>query len=292
MMAKTIEPRFSLWQDYGFKKLTEDSTNTAKYIVTKFGTSDHRDVQVFRVLALKIQWSIAQVLLDKFRLYTTGAGVFTQAELSMMCYIFGETKDPSAKDYLLQLTYDDNYRLRSSAINALGKINYDTNDVEFIEKVTKRLGKLATERSDKKIYNKDIAFALNNYKLNFYCLDGVYSLLNNNYYGARFLAAQSLEKFNVETVLFMVFGDDATIKDKQRLGFQAFLFYSSNIPDTTFQLLIPFVKESPVFRFDEIKYNLIDALKYRMDKSADIKFTDWCKQEIYLLQSQVPLKVK
>ena len=292
MMAKTIEPRFSLWQEYGFKKLIEDSTNTASYIVTKFGTTDHRDVQVFRVLSQKIQWSIAQVLLDKFRLYTTGAGVFTQAELSMMCYIFGETKDPSAKDYLLQLTYDENYRLRSSAINALGKINYDTNDVEFIEKVTKRLGKLATERSDKKIYNKDIAFALNNYKLNFYCLDGVYSLLNNNYYGARFLAAQSLEKFNVETVLFMVFGDDATIKDKQRLGFQAFLFYSSNIPDTTFQLLIPFVKDSPVFRFDEIKYNLIDALKYRMDKSADIKFTDWCKQEIYLLQSKVPLKVK
>ena len=292
IMAKTIEPRFSLWQDYGFKKLIEDSTNTANYIVTKFGTTDHRDVQVFRVLSQKIQWSIAQVLLEKFRLYITGAGVFTQAELSMMCYIFGETKDPSAKDYLLQLTYDDNYRLRSSAINALGKINYDTNDVEFIEKVTKRLGKLATERSDKKIYNKDIAFALNNYKLNFYCLDGIYSLLNNNYYGARFLAAQSLEKFNVETVLFMVFGDDEIIKDKQKLGFQAFLFYSSNIPDTIFQLLIPFVKESPVFRFDEIKYNLIDALKYRMDKSADIKFTDWCKQEIYILQSQVPLRVK
>ncbi len=292
IMAKTIEPRFSLWQDYGFKKLIEDSTNTAKYIVTKFGTTDHRDVQVFRVLALKIQWSIAQVLLDKFRLYTTGAGVFTQAELSMMCYIFGETKDASAKDYLLQLTYDDNYRLRSSAINALGKINYDRSDREFIDKVTKRLGELATEKSEKKIYIKDIAFAINNYELNRYCLDGVYYLLNSNYYGARFLAAQSLQKLDQTARLYIMFGDEERIRKDQKLGFQAFLFYSSNISDTTLQQVMPYIKESPVFEFEEIKYNLIDALKYRMDKSADAKFTDWCKQEIYLLQSQVPLKVK
>lgn len=292
IMAKTIEPRFSLWQDYGFKKLIEDSTNTANYIVTKFSTTDHRDVQVFRVLSQKIQWSIAQVLLEKFRLYTTGAGVFTQAELSMMCYIFGETKDPSAKDYLLQLTYDDNYRLRSSAINALGKINYDRSDKEFIDKVTKRLGELATEKSEKKIYIKDIAFAINNYELNRYCLDGVYYLLNSNYYGARFLAAQSLQKLDQTARLYIMFGDEERIRKDQKLGFQAFLFYSSNISDTTLQQVMPYIKESPVFEFEEIKYNLIDALKYRMDKSADAKFTDWCKQEIYLLQSQVPLKVK
>jgi len=39
----------------------------------------------------------------------------------------------------------------SSAINALGKINYDTNDKEFIDKVTLRLSELSVKKSEKKL---------------------------------------------------------------------------------------------------------------------------------------------
>jgi len=290
MMAKTIEPRFSLWQDYGFKKLTEDSTNTAKYIVTKFGTTDHRDVQVFRVLSQKIQWSIAQVLLDKFRLYTTGAGVFTQAELSMMCYIFGETKDPSAKDYLLQLTYDENYRLRSSAINALGKINYDRNDKEFIDKVTLRLSELAAEKSEKKLYNKDIAFALGNY----ISPSGMQTLLNmlgNSYYGARFVAAENLKKYpELVTVTYT----DSAIPDFfiDERSMIAFINSMTALNSNDFKLVYTFLNISPVHNNEAVIYNLIELLKYRIESSGDKGIDVWYQTQLNELQTRVPLKVK
>jgi hypothetical protein len=290
MMAKTIEPRFSLWQDYGFKKLVEDSTSTAKYIVTKFGTTDHRDVQVFRVLALKIQWSIAQMLLERFRLYTTGAGVFTQAELSMMCYIFGETKDPSAKDYLLQLTYDDNYRIRSSAINALGKINYDRSDKEFIEKVTLRLNQLAGENSDKKLYNKDIAFALGNY-ISPLGMQTLLNMLNNNFYGARFVASENLKKYpNLSLITYT----DNAIPDyfMNERSLIAFLQSLTALNSNDFMIVYNFLSVSPVYNNEAVIYNLIELLKYKIEISGEKGIDVWYQTQLNELQSKVPLKVK
>ncbi|MBN8584372.1 MAG: HEAT repeat domain-containing protein [Ignavibacteria bacterium] len=290
MMAKTIEPRFSLWQEYGFKKLVEDSTNTANYIVTKFNTTDHRDVQVFRVLSQKIQWSLAQVLLDKFRLYTTGAGVFTQAELSMMCYIFGETKDSLAKDYLLQLTYDENYRLRSSAINALGKIKYDTSDVEFINKVTTRLSELARERSEKKLYNKDIAFALGNY----ITPSGVKTLLDmlgNPFYGARFVAADNLRKFPVllNTVITSDFIPEYFMDE---LSMVAFINSLYGLNSNDLKIMLIYMSASPVYSSEAVTYNLIELFKYKIENSGDKGIDVWYQNQLNELQSQVPLKVK
>ena len=290
VMAKTIEPRFSLWQEYGFQKLIEDSTNTANYIVTKFSTTDHRDVQVFRVLSQKIQWSIAQVLLEKFRLYTTGAGVLTQAELSMMCYIFGETKDPSARDYLLQLTYDDNYRLRSSAINALGKIKYDTSDVEFINKVTTRLSELAGERSDKKLYNKDIAFAFGNY----ITPSGVRTLLEmlgNPLYGARFVAADNLRKFPelLNTVITSDFIPEYFMDERSMVAFINSL-YSLNSNDL--KIMLNYMTASPIYNSEAVTYNLIELFKYKIENSGDKGIDVWYQNQLNELQLKVSLKVK
>ena len=290
MMAKTIEPRFSLWQYYGFKKLIEDSSNTAKYIITKFNTTDHRDVQVFRVLALKIQWSIAQVLLERFKLYTLGQGVFTQAELSMMCYIFGETKDPSAKEYLLQLTYDVNYRVRSSAINALGKINYDKSDKEFINKVTNRLSELAAENSEKKIYNKDIAFALGNY-LSPLGMQTLLNMLGNNYYGARFVAAENLRKY--PELINLTYTDNA-IPDyfMNERSLVAFLQSLTSLNSNDFKLVYNFLNISPVYTNEAVIYNLIELLKNRIDNSGDKGIVVWYQNQLNELKSKVPLKVK
>lgn len=290
IMAKTIEPRFSLWQDYGFKKLIEDSTNTAKYIVTKFNTTDHRDVQVFRVLALKIQWSIAQELMERFRLYTTGAGVFTQAELSMMCYIFGETKDPSSKDYLLQLTYDDNYRIRSSAINALGKINYDRSDKEFIDKVILRLNQLASENSEKKLYNKDIAFALGNY-ISPPGMQTLLNMLNNNFYGARFVAAENLKKYpNLSLITYT----DNAIPDyyMNESSLIAFLQSLTALNSNDFKIVYNFLSVSPVYNNEAVIYNLIELLKHKIDNSGLQGIDVWYQDQLNELQSKVPLKVK
>lgn len=289
MMAKTIEPRFSLWQEYGFKKLIDDSSNTARYILTKFNTTDHRDVQVFRVLSQKIQWSIAQVLLERLRAYTLGQELITQAELSMICYIFGETKDPSAKDYLLQLTYDNNYRIRSSAINALGKINYNKSDKDFIEKVINRLGELASEKSEKKIYNKDIAFALGNY-ISAEGIEILFKMLSNNYYGARFVAAENLKKYS-ELTNFLLENNSLPEFFNEETSFISFITAISSLNSNDFKLVYTLLSSSPVFNNDAVIYNLIKLLKDKINTDSDIGADNWYKTELNKLQAKVPLKV-
>lgn len=61
IMAKTIEPRFSLWQDFGEKHLISDSVQTAHYILTKLVSEDHRDGFLIRNLIFKINESVSSV---------------------------------------------------------------------------------------------------------------------------------------------------------------------------------------------------------------------------------------
>lgn len=290
IMAKTIEPRFSYWQELGFRKLIEDSISSAQYLLTKLGTSDHRETQVMRVLSQKIQFAVADALTNRLTDYLLNKVPMTQPEVSFACYIFGETRNPMGKDILLQLTYDENFRVRSSAINALGKIKYDTTDTEFVNKVSVRLSELANENSEKKIYNKDLAFALGNY-ISKASLDALLRMLNNNYYGARFLSSQSLQKYNEWTVAFLLFGDDEIIPMDRKLALQAYLLNLDNSSDSLIINVVSMVKDSPAFSDDAVKINLLEILRLRRGKSSEPGVLDWYNSEINELQSYVKLRI-
>ncbi|MBK7160469.1 MAG: hypothetical protein IPH77_18505 [Ignavibacteria bacterium] len=60
------------------------------------------------------------------------------------------------------LTNNENIRVRSAAVNALGKLKIDPADSQFTANASQRLRELAGERSIYKMLNKDIAFALKN----------------------------------------------------------------------------------------------------------------------------------
>jgi hypothetical protein len=230
------------------------------------------------------------VLLERLNAYTLGQAMITQAELSMICYIFGETKDPSAKDYLLKLTYDDNYRVRSSAINALGKINNDRSDKDFIEKVTKRLGELASERSDKKIYNKDIAFALGNY-ISPNGMQILLDMLGNNYYGARFVAADNLRKY--PDLVTVTYTDNAVPEYfYNERALIAFIRALTALNSNDFKLVYSFLNISPLYNNEAVVYNLVSLLKNKIDSSGDKGIDVWYQNELDKLQSLVPLKVR
>jgi hypothetical protein len=195
IMAKTIEPRFSLWQEYGFKKLVEDSINTAIHLTTKLSTSDHRETQVMRVLARKIPYAINDALIFKLMTYIRDKRMMTQPEVSLAAYVIGETGLSIGKQILYELTFDDNVRIRSSAVNALGKIPYDVNDTDFNSRVTERLRELVLEDRPEKLYNKDLAYAFTKYydEKNIPALE---KLAQNIFFGARFLALEELKKYN------------------------------------------------------------------------------------------------
>lgn len=194
IMAKTIEPRFSLWQEYGFKKLVEDSINTAIHLTTKLSTFDARETQVMRVIARKIPYAINDALINKLMTYIRDKKMMTQPEVSLASYVLGETGIGMGKQILYELTFDDNIRIRSSAINALGKVPYDTDDKDFNSRVAERLRELVFEERPEKLYNKDIAFAFTKYhdEKNIPALE---KLAQNIFFGARFLALEELKKY-------------------------------------------------------------------------------------------------
>lgn len=290
VMAKTIEPRFSNWQELGFRKLIEDSINSAQYVLTKLGTSDHRETQVMRVLGQKVQFAVSDALNQRLSDYIAGRVSLTQPEVSFACYIFGETRNPQGKDILLQLTYDENYRVRSSAVNALGKIKYDTTDFSFINKVSLRLMELVNEDSEKKLYNKDIAFALGNYKSPA-SFTALMKLLYNSYYGARFTAAGNMRAFSRMTNLVMN-KNNLSLIPAEEIPLIAFTHSLSSLSDSDFKSIVEFIKLMPVYSADAVKLNLADIIRLRRGKSSEPGYLDWSNSELLELENKLYQKVK
>lgn len=304
VMAKTIEPRFSKWQEYGFNKLVEDSTNTAEYILKYLDTDDHRVSLVLRNLAFKIGTSMADVFKREIQTTITRKELersqfdivkkpinLNDNQLSFICYLFGETRNSSAKEELLQLTYDENVRVKSSAINALGKIIIDTNDTEFINKVSARLLQLADEDSDNKILYKDIAHALKNYKSK-NSFEAYKTLLFNDYYGPRFIASEGLKPYWVQGGNeFEITDNTITGFSSNRLAFQQFLYSISSLEENKFKEVFENILSQSISYEEVIKYNLIDLLNKKEKASSDGLFIEWIKNKKEFLMVGLSQKV-
>ena len=292
IMAKTIEPRFSLWQEYGFRKLVEDSTKTTEYIMKYLDTEDHRAGLVMRNLALKIGYTMGNFFKEKLKLYNLSSSaqpVFNQYEISFICYLFGETKNPAGKEELLDLTYDENIRIRAVAVNALGKIIIDSTDTDFINKTSARLRQLADENSDYKIFNKDIAFAFKNYK-NFDNIATLINMMSNDYFGVRFNAAEGLKDYGDEYVKFI----NKDIVDKisdNNIWYQSFLKSIENLTEDNFKEVFSMMKIPEDDDRIEINLNYLELLMRKAKDSQDQAFRQWAEQLITELQSKTILKI-
>jgi hypothetical protein len=289
IMASTIEPRFSLWQEYGFNQLVNDSTAAAQYVLTRLGTDDARAVQVMRVLSRRMGTALNNAIVNHLTDYLGKKVNMTQAEVSLACYLLGEIGRDKGKDILLGLTYDDNIRIRSSAINALGKIKIDSTDADFRMKVSNRLIELISENSGKKLYNKDIAYAFTKYpeRQN---LDALIHLLSNNFYGARFSAANALGDY------WKTYGvpDNNIIAklESNKLAFQSFLNSLTDLPDEQFKPVIEQILNSPIASDDIINMNLIDLIKTKKNKTTDENYIGYYNGLLDNLQSKSLQKVK
>jgi hypothetical protein len=200
IMAKTIEPRFSLWKDFGFRKLVEDSVTTSEFILRYLDTDDHRVALVLRDLAFRIGTSMGAVFNQKLDLYLKSASAIPSMnpeQVSFICNLFGETGSDLGKEQLLALTFDDNKRIRSSAVNALGKIRVDSTDSEFIESASARLREMALQENSSRIFRKDLAYAFKKYPVP-ENIPALMNMLGDDFFGVRFLAADALASFGNE----------------------------------------------------------------------------------------------
>jgi len=288
IMAKTIEPRFSAYQKYGFKKLVEDSIGSASYILNKLGSDDHRETLVLRNLSRAIVKPISDALINKLNGYLADKSSMTPAEVSFACYIFGETGNPSGKEVLLQLTHDDNYKIRSSSFNALGKIKYDNTDIDFINRVSQRLTECANEKSDKKLYNKDITFSFGNYRLETN-IPILIDMMGYSYYGVRFLAADNLKNYGELYYPYITDEFMQRVIDNETL-LNPFLISISGLSEKNFINVISlYIGMSTIG--DVAAVNLIEIIKIKKGRSAEQSFIQWCDNKISELKPKSILKV-
>ncbi|MBX7042919.1 MAG: hypothetical protein K1X85_08450 [Ignavibacteria bacterium] len=197
IMAKTIEPRFQLWKEFGFRNLVRDSASTSLFILKYLDTEDHRVSLVLRDLAQKIGASMSEVFqmeLNRYINRNSSSSELSAEQISFICYLYGETGDPSGKVQLLELSQDQNKRISISAVNALGKLRTDSSDTEFSALVASRLRELSEQRGSSKMLRKDIAFAFRKYKSDAN-IGSLINMLDDEYFASRFLSAGCLASY-------------------------------------------------------------------------------------------------
>ena len=292
-MAKTIEPRFSLWQEYGFRKLVEDSINTSEFILKYLETDDHRAGLVLRNLAFKIGYTMGNLFSQKLKLYNVSmqpSSVFNENEVAYICYLFGETGNPAGQEELLDLTYSDNIRIRTAAVNALGKIKRDTADIVFGERVSKRLSELVKENNGSKIFQKDLAFAFTNYRMASNIAE-IMELMKSNYFGARFLAAEDLNSYGNDYYEFINIQSSEDFS-QNRAVFHSLLTSVRNMPEEKFESFINFSSGFGIFYDDGIQLYLIELLNKKAAESDNEGFKSRMSDIANGFQKSFPLKVK
>ena len=289
IMAKTLEPRFSKWSNLGKENLIEDSIGTANLLLSKLNTEDHRETFLMRNLIEKITYAISSTFVKKLNEYKYNKDILTPEEVSLMAYLFGITKNTIGKDVLLELTYDDDLRVRSSALIALGKLDIDSTDVEFIKKVSARLVELAKEHSNRKLYNKNIAFAFNNY-IQESSIETLLELLKNEFFGVRFLSADALKKYGDEYFNY-ISTDVLNSLYNNNAPFIAFLYSIENLSAENFRNVISLILSLENLD-DALKYNLIKILQNKIITTDNNDFKYWMEEISDKLKENLNLKVK
>lgn len=270
IMAKTIEPRFSLWKDFGFRKLADDSLNTSEFVLNYLDTDDHRVALVLRELALKIGFSMGSVFsrkLDHYLVSASAKPTMTPEQVSFICYLFGETGDPSGKKQLLDLTFDENQRIRGSAVNALGKLRVNPDDAEFTEAAAERLRGLSESNDGRKLFRKDLAFAFRKYKSP-ENIPVLLTMLEDGYFASRFVAAECLASYGELYYSFV----DNELPGLMPSAKTAGIAFIHSLSDASDDLLLKFVRMANEGKFP-VEYNaaLLSILESRFDYSPGLR---------------------
>lgn len=284
-MAKTLEPRFSLWADYALEKLIADSTATSQFIISKLSTGDARETNLMRILSHKIEHPLAASIKQALDEYIQDNSKMDASAVSFGCYLFGETGDASAKETLLKLTYDDNTKVQSSALNALGKIAIDPTDSDFRNRVSQRLVELTGNNKGYKLFNKDLAFAFKNYfsPENPSLQEALEKLLSYDFYGVRFLAAEALKNYWKNGVTIPAGYPKTT--------FRAFLISLTDIKDDMFVKIYDELVANADMNDEIIRMNILDLLKQR-EKKCLPEYKSFYEEKVKTLQETVNLKVR
>jgi HEAT repeat protein len=233
---------------------------------------------------------MSSLIIDKLQQYLDHKLSLNTDEMSFAIYLLGESRNLAGKDVLLRLTYDERTRIRSAAVNALGKFNLNESDPDFAEKVSDRLIELASENNPKKTYNKDIAFAFRNFKSE-KDIPVLINMMSNNYYGVRFVASDDLAQYG-DMYYDRLTGDVLSSVSSDRIRFIAFLNSLRSLSANKFEEIMNRILKLDISRDEAVNYNLISLLRAKRESTNDSSFLSWLNGVIAQLESRAEQKVR
>jgi HEAT repeat protein len=178
------EPRFRLWRQYAFDRMVADSLASVEYLRTVLDTKDARERHTIKDILRKIGAPAVPMLSEAAREGNDRA----RAEASWILGLIGSS---DAFEALLDLSHAEGWKLRSSGLNSIGKLD-DLSPGEK-EHLIMRVARVLLDPDEVFIVKKDAAFAAGRQEL---CdaLPLLLDSLEDGHYSVRFSCAEAIRE--------------------------------------------------------------------------------------------------
>jgi HEAT repeat protein len=150
ILSSRGEPRFREWRTYAFDRMVEDTLATIEYLRTVLGTDNARERHTIKDILRKIGEPAIPMLTDAVLDNTARA----KSEASWILGLIGSRE---AFEALFELSRSEDWKLRSSALSAIGKLE-DLTD-EDMARLELRVGEVLTDAGEVVYVRKDAAYA-------------------------------------------------------------------------------------------------------------------------------------
>ena len=182
ILSSRGEPRFRLWRAYAFDRMVEDTLATVAYLRAVLDTDDARERHTIKDILRKIGEPAVPMLADA----VAQDGPRAKSEASWILGLIGSRE---AFEALLDLSRSESWKLRSSALNAIGKLKDLTH--EDRARLEERIYEVLTDTDEIFYVRKDAAYASGRQGI---CgsLGLLVAALEDAHYSVRFSAAEAI----------------------------------------------------------------------------------------------------
>jgi len=182
VMASAGELRYRDLVEPAIDSIAALGAGAVPRLIEKYDTKDARERLTINNILVEIGSPAVPVL-------TASLTLTNPEQVSRICYTLGEIKDSTAVEALLESCGHGDWRVRSSAVGALGKIGDRRADREIADRLAD---------SDEMV-RKSAAVACGRIACE-PSLAALVHMLGDDFYGARWCAAEALEKFGRRAV--------------------------------------------------------------------------------------------
>jgi hypothetical protein len=220
ILSSRGEPRFRQWREYAFERMVQDTLATIAYLRTMLATDDARERHTIKDILRRIGQPAVPMLTDAVMHDAPEA----KSEASWIAGLVGSRE---AFEALLDLSRSESWKLRSSALNAIGNLNDLT--AEDRTRLEERIAEVLTDPGEVFYVKKDAAYSAGGQGL---CgsLGLLVGALADRHCAVRFSASEAirdLSKAGCENVAAEII---AGLRDADEVGTTAALRACQDLP--------------------------------------------------------------